>query len=84
MEQPARHRAAGGRDAKRAARSAARSSTMAFIRRGIPVFEVLGEEGLALIEHNADTILAETGIEFRDFPEALRSWQEAGDRKSVV
>ena len=32
---------------------------------------MLGEEGLALIESNADTILEEIGIEFRDDPEAL-------------
>ena len=34
---------------------------------------MLGEEGLALIERNADTILEEIGIEFRDDPEALSS-----------
>ena len=39
---------------------------------------MLGEEGLALIEHNADTILQEIGIDFRDDPEALQIWQDAG------
>jgi trimethylamine---corrinoid protein Co-methyltransferase len=39
---------------------------------------VLGEEGLALLEHNADTILEEIGIDFRDDPEALQIWKAAG------
>ena len=32
---------------------------------------MLSEEGIALIEHNADTILEEVGVIFRDYPEAL-------------
>jgi trimethylamine--corrinoid protein Co-methyltransferase len=60
-----------GRDAKRAARSARASSSVAYITRKIPCYEVLDEEGLALIEKNADTILEEIGIEFREDPEAL-------------
>ncbi len=39
-----------------------------YITRKIPYFEVLDEEGLELIENNADTILEEMGIEFRDMP----------------
>jgi trimethylamine--corrinoid protein Co-methyltransferase len=39
---------------------------------------VLDEEGLQLIERNADTILQEVGIEFRDEPEALELWKNAG------
>ena len=42
-----------------------------FITRRIPYYEVLDEEGLATIERNADTILEETGIDFRDDAEAL-------------
>ena len=49
-----------------------------YITRKIPYYEVLGEEGLALIERNADTILEEIGIEFREDPEALEIWKEAG------
>jgi trimethylamine--corrinoid protein Co-methyltransferase len=78
MDNTPRHRAAGGRDAKRAARGVARGAGTTFIRRKIPVFEVLGEEGLSLIERNADTILQETGIEFRDDPGALELWKAAG------
>lgn len=67
-----------GRDAKRAARAARDAASVPYITRAIPRFEVLGEEGLALIERNAETILAETGIIFRDDAEALQIWKAAG------
>ena len=73
-----KRRRAGGREARRAARSQSATSTVAYITRQIPVFEVLNEEGLALIEHNADTILEEIGIDFRDDPDALQLWRDAG------
>jgi len=50
----------------------------AYITRQIPEYEVLGEEGLALIEANADKILEEIGIDFKDDAEALEIWKEAG------
>jgi trimethylamine---corrinoid protein Co-methyltransferase len=68
----------GGREAKRAARAARSATTIPFITRQIPFFEVLSEEGLATIEHNADTILEEVGIDFRDDKEALEIWKAAG------
>jgi trimethylamine--corrinoid protein Co-methyltransferase len=40
-------------------------------------FEVLSDEGIELIEHNADRILQEVGIEFRD-PEALATLKAGG------
>ncbi len=48
-----------------------------FITRKIPEYELLGEEGLSLIEKNADTILQEIGIDFRYEP-ALKLFKEAG------
>ncbi len=50
----------------------------AYITRKIPEYEVLGDEGLSLIEANADKILEETGIDFKDDPEALEIWKQAG------
>ena len=47
------------------------------ITRTIPEYELLGEEGLDLIERNADTILAETGIDFRYAP-AIELFKQAG------
>ena len=72
-----RRRSGGGREAK-LARAAAGSASQAYIKRNIPVFEILNEEGLSLIEHNADTILEEIGIDFRDDAEALQLWRDAG------
>src|ERR1700733_636426 len=66
-----------GRDAKRAARAARAGASIPYITRKIPYYEVLDEAGLALMENNADTILEEIGIDFRDDPEALEIWKAA-------
>ncbi|MEE9446580.1 MAG: trimethylamine methyltransferase family protein [Arenicellales bacterium] len=50
----------------------------AYIKRNIPLYEVLGEEGLQQIEANADKILEEIGIDFSDDAEALELWKQAG------
>ena len=49
-----------------------------FIRRKLGTFNVLGEEGLSVIEANAEQILAETGMEFHDDPECLEIFRNAG------
>ena len=49
-----------------------------FILRKLATYNVLGEEGLERIEENADRILAETGMEFRDDPEILEIFANAG------
>ncbi len=49
-----------------------------YIRRQLGEVGVLSEEGLALIEANADRILSETGMEFRGDPEVLEVFAEAG------
>ena len=56
--QPRRRRSAG-RDAKRAARQKMQTASSAFIERKIPYFELLSDEGLQLIEDNAETVLEE-------------------------
>ncbi len=71
-------RRGGGRDAKRATRAASAASSVPYITRKVPYYEVLDAEGLATIEYNADTILQEVGIDFRDDAEALDIWREAG------
>jgi trimethylamine---corrinoid protein Co-methyltransferase len=76
--QPSRSRRPSGRDAKRAARTARSHSFVPYITRKIPYYEVLAEEGLALLENNADTILQEIGIDFREDPEALELFRAAG------
>lgn len=68
-----------GAAARRASRSGAGAGpSMPYIQRKIPVYEVLDEEGLQIIERNADIILEEVGIEFRDDAEALDMWRKAG------
>jgi trimethylamine--corrinoid protein Co-methyltransferase len=67
-----------GREARRAARSARGAVTTPYITRNLPLTEVLSDEGLALIEQNAETLLQEVGIEFRDYPSALQRFRDAG------
>lgn len=66
------------RDARRASRAGAQTPYVPYITRRLPCYEVLDEEGLALIERNADKILEEIGIEFRDDPEALEILKQGG------
>jgi trimethylamine--corrinoid protein Co-methyltransferase len=73
-----RGRRGHAREAKRAARTARSTVIVPYITRKIPCYEVLGEEGLTLIEHNAETILQEIGIDFRDDEEVLEIWRKAG------
>ncbi len=66
------------RDAKRAARAARGAASAPYIVRKIPRFEVLDDASLSIIEDNADRILEEVGIEFREDPEVLDIWRKAG------
>ena len=72
-------RRGGGRAARQAARAAATTmSREPFLTTKLEPFEVLDEEGLSLIEENADTILEQVGIEIVDYPEALEIFREGG------
>jgi len=76
--QPTRGRRPNARDAKRAARAARAGMSVPYITRKIPCYQVLDDAGLTTIENNADTILEEIGIDFREDPEALSIWKAAG------
>lgn len=82
VHEPARARGRGagrGAAARRASRTnAGPGESQSYIVRQIPVYEVLSEEALATIEANADKVLEEIGIEFREDPEALEMWAAAG------
>src|SRR6266436_2526034 len=78
VQAPSGRRARGGADARRAVRSRPKLVQLPFITRKIPLVTVLDEEGLQIIERNADIILEETGIEFRDDEEALQLWRNVG------
>jgi len=68
----------GGRAGRQAARASHHVAREPFLTRTLAPFEVLNEEGLATIEHNADTILEKVGLEFRGDADALRLFREAG------
>ena len=68
----------GGGATRRAERTAVSFDTARFIERNIPNFEILNEEALQIIEWNADTVLAEIGVNFIENPGALHLWRAAG------
>ena len=50
----------------------------AYIQRKIAYFDLLDEASLVAIEEQADWLLQEKGVEFRDDPETLEIWRQAG------
>ena len=68
----------GGGAARRAERTAVSIETARFIERNIPNFEILTDEALEIIEANAETVLAEIGVNFVNNPAALDRWRDAG------
>ncbi len=80
MSDPAAHarEPRRGREARRSARARASAVSVPYITRKIPITEILSAEGLEIIEHNADTLLEDVGIEFREFPRALALFRDAG------
>ena len=73
-----KRRRGGGGNARRATRSAVSFETAKYIERNIPNFEILTPEALEIIEANAETVLAEIGVNFIDNPKAIERWREAG------
>ncbi len=78
MTEETTHRRSGGRAARQAARLHAHAQSIPFLTRDLAPFEVLGEEGLATIEDNAEVILEEVGLEIRGDPEARELFLGAG------
>ncbi|WP_420567240.1 trimethylamine methyltransferase family protein [Thalassovita sp.] len=77
-EQAGRRRRGGGGAARRAARTAVSFETAQYIQRNIPNLEVLNDEALEIIEHNAETVLEEIGVNFVNNPAALDLLRDAG------
>ncbi len=78
-DRPARRtRARRGR--RRSSPEAAAGAPLApgYVTRAIPHYAFLDEEALVRLEDQADWLLEEIGIEFRDDPRALSIWREAG------
>ena len=78
MSDQERHRKSGGRAARQATRKSAGAQREAYLVRTIKPYELASEEVLALLEHNADTILEEIGVEIRDYPSAIERFKNAG------
>jgi trimethylamine---corrinoid protein Co-methyltransferase len=82
METPpdraAGRRGSGGASARRKERAILRLESFPFITRKVPPAEILSQEAVELIEANADRLMEEVGVEYRDDPEALTMWKDAG------
>ncbi|MDB9810587.1 trimethylamine methyltransferase family protein [Planktomarina temperata] len=77
-ETRARRSRSGGGAARRAERTAVSVETERYIERNIPLYELLDEATLEIIEYNAETVLEEIGVNFVDSPEALERWRSVG------
>ncbi|MDC1383282.1 trimethylamine methyltransferase family protein [Candidatus Puniceispirillum sp.] len=74
-----RNHRSGGREARRKARASGTLALAApFITRQIAPVDILNDEGAEIIENNAEIILEEIGIDFRDDPEALTILHDVG------
>jgi len=71
-------RRSGGRAGRAALRASHVIDRVPYLTRTMEPFEIVSDEGLSIIEHAADTILEEVGIEVRDYPEALPIFAAAG------
>ncbi|SLN18326.1 Trimethylamine methyltransferase (MTTB) [Roseovarius litorisediminis] len=59
---------------------AAEASVIAspYVRRRLPFFDIMDEETVVKLERQVDWIIQDIGLEFRDDPEALQIWKDAG------
>ena len=75
-----RGRRTGGRAGRAAARQAAADviEREPYLTRTLAPIQMVSDEHLEIIEHNADTVLEQAGLEFREFPEALDLLRDHG------
>ena len=71
-------RRGGGRAARQASRMHAAVKAVPFLTRTMQPFELMSQEGLELMEWNADTILETVGTDFRTSEQDLRMLKDAG------
>ena len=79
--EPRPGRRGGGRDARHTLRERGSTDAASFLTRTMRPFEIVSDEGLEIIEHNADTILEEVGIEFRELPASAGAHARRGRRR---
>ena len=78
MSEERRGRRSGGRAGRAASRATSATPTPAYLLRQIRPYELVTDEHLELIEYNAESILEQVGIEFRNYPRAIEMWRDAG------
>ena len=78
MNDDRKRRSRGGREARRAVRQKVKLEQFPNIIRNVPITNVLSDEGLEIIEFNAEDVLQEVGVDFKDDEEALQMWRDAG------
>lgn len=72
-------RRSGGRAARAAAREAAKAvARVPYLTRELKPMEVLSQEGYEQIEHNADVLLEQIGVDVDNYPEAAEIFKSAG------
>lgn len=67
----------GGRDARRAIRTANDFSMLPQLKRNLPLVEPMTQEQVLRVHNASMAILEEVGVDFRD-PEAIDDWKKAG------
>jgi len=67
-----------GRAARQEARLAKAAESLPYLTRVLAPVEVISAEGLETIEHNADVLLEQVGIEIGNYPEAVEIFRGAG------
>jgi trimethylamine--corrinoid protein Co-methyltransferase len=67
-----------GREARKTARAQRGAQSVPYITRNIPIYELLTPDGLEIIVENAENLMQEVGLEFRDYPRALELFKAAG------
>ena len=71
-------RRGNARAAKRSQRTAPTRPSAPYISRRVPIYNIAREEQLVLVETNAERVLEEIGIDFKDDPGALELFRDAG------
>ncbi|HUS60754.1 MAG TPA: trimethylamine methyltransferase family protein, partial [Acidimicrobiales bacterium] len=67
-----------GRAARQSERLAHALESVPYLTRKLAPVEVISTEGLELIEHNADTLLEQVGVEIGNYPEAVEIFRTGG------
>lgn len=71
-------RTGGGASGRRQARGGMKLTSLPYIHRKLEPTDILSQESVELIEHNADILMEEVGVVYSEDEEALGMWKDAG------